>query len=220
MNRNSPLTAAPGGVDEDARVAAVARLNELFGLGRLSAERLSGTLEQVFAACSHADLEAALLGLPPLVRLTPASRRLTEPLVLRVPDGDLQLGSGWQLAAETTIGTGFGSARLDLACASWDAEQIDLRLETWGSIEVLVPAGVCVQMLGGSASIHLEPLSVPLPGGPVLRISTYGPTGAILVRHPGERDGGSLARWRRVRTRPAKLGSRTSGPAPPWQHRR
>ena len=90
--RNSPISAAPDGADEDARVAAVARLHDLFGRGRLSVERLSGTLEKVFAASSHADLEAALLGLPSLVSLTPAARRLTKPLVLRAPDGDLRLG--------------------------------------------------------------------------------------------------------------------------------
>jgi DUF1707 SHOCT-like domain len=206
VNRNSPVSAAPDGVDEDARGAAIARLHDLFGRGRLSVERFSGALEEVFAASSRADLEAALLGLPPLVRLTPPSRRLTKPLVLRAPDGDLRLGSGWQLAADTTIGTGFGAARLDLAAASWDAEQINLRLETWGSIEVLVRAGVSVQMVGGSANVQLEPLSVPVPGGPVLRISTYGPTGVILVRHPRERNGGSFTRWRRRGTKPAELG--------------
>jgi hypothetical protein len=68
----------------------------------LSLERFSGVLEQVFAAPSHADLEAAMLALPPLVRLTPASRQLAKPLVLRAADGGLQLGSGWQLAADTT----------------------------------------------------------------------------------------------------------------------
>jgi hypothetical protein len=205
VNRNSPVSAAPDGADEDARVAAVARLRDVFALGRLSLERFSEILELVFAASSHSDLEAALLGLPPLVRLTPPSRRLSKPLVLRVPDGDLRLGSGWQLAADTTIATGFGSARLDLASASWDAEQVDLRLETWGSIEVLVGAGVAVQVVGGSASVHLERLSAPLPGGPVVRVSAHGPTGVILIRHPCERSGGLSTRWRGRRAKRTKL---------------
>ena len=103
--------------------------------------------------------------LPPLVRLTPASRRLTKPLILQAADGGLQLGSGWQLAADTTISTGFGAARVDLTAASWDSCQINLHLETWGSIEVLVPEGVAVQMVGGSGDIHLESLSTPATGG-------------------------------------------------------
>ena len=138
-----------------------------------------------------------MLALPSLVRLTPASQRLDGPLVLHVPDSALELGSGWQLAADTAINTGFGVARLDLTAASWDAHQINLHLQTWGSIEVLVPKGVAVQMLGGSGSVQLESLSPPVPGGPVLRISTSGPTGVIRIRHRKKRNGSPFTRWRR-----------------------
>jgi hypothetical protein len=199
VNKHRPVPAPLDGVDEDARVAAIARLHDLFSGGGLSLERFSGVLEQVFAAPSYAELEAAMLPLPPLVRLTPASRRLAGPLVLRVPDSGLQLGSGWQLAVDTIIGTGFGAARLDLTAASWDAHQINLRLETWGSIEVLVPEGVAVQVVGGAGSVELESLSPPVPGGPLLRISTSGPTGVIRIRHPRERVGGPFTHWRRRR---------------------
>jgi hypothetical protein len=48
-------------------------------------------LEQVFAAVSHAELGAAMLALPPLVRLTLASLRPARPLVLHVPDNAVQL---------------------------------------------------------------------------------------------------------------------------------
>ncbi len=210
MNENSPGLAPLDGVDEDARVAAVSRLHDLISRGGLSLEDFSGILEQVFAAASHAELEAAMLTLPSLVRLTPASQRLARPLVLRVPDSALQLGSGWQLAAETAIGTGFGVARLDLAAASWDVPQINLHLETWGSIEVLVPEGVAVQMLGGSARVQLESLSAPVPGGPVLRISTSGPTGVIRIRHPKKGNGRPFTRWmRRHSRRPRSLGERS-----------
>jgi hypothetical protein len=162
---------------EDNRVAAITRLHDLFSAGELSHEYFSGVLEQVFGAPGQADLERAMLALPPLVRLTPSPLRLARPLVLQAADGDIQLGSGWQLATDTTIRTGFGAAQLDLTVASWDSLQINLRLETWGSIEVLLPEGVTVQMVGGSGSVHLESLSAPVPGGPVLRISTSGPAG-------------------------------------------
>jgi hypothetical protein len=207
VNENGPGLAALDAVDEEARVAAVSRLHDLIGAGGLSLEHFSGTLEQVFAAVSHAELEAAMLALPSLVRLTPASQRLAGPLVLHVPDSALQLGPGWQLAAETAIATGFGVARLDLSAASWDVDQINLHLQTWGSIEVLVPKGVAVQVLGGSGSVRLESLSPPVPGGPVLRISTSGPTGVIRVRHPQQRNGRPFTRWRRRRGRhPRSLG--------------
>lgn len=135
--------------------------------------------------------------LPPLVHLTPASLRLTRPLVLRVPAGGLQLGPGWQLAANTTIGSGAGVVWLDLTAVTWDAEQINLRLETWGSIRVVIPRGVTVQVLGGSASVQLESLAAPIPGGPLLRVSASGPTGVIRICHPKVPDRRPLGRWRR-----------------------
>ncbi len=209
MDNSSLVSAPPGGVDEDVRVAAVTRLHDLVGSGGLSLERYSGILGEVFAAASHAELEAAMLALPPLVQITPASRRLARPLTLQTADNALQLGSGWQLGADTSIGTGFGTARLDLTAASWDAHQINLSLQTWGSIEVLVPKGVAVQMLGGSGSVQLESLSAPIPGGPVLRISTSGPTGVIRIRHPKKPDDRPFMRWRgRHRSHPRSLGRR------------
>jgi len=194
-------TPTRGVLDENDRVEAVTRLHDLFSTGALSLDRFSELLEKVLTALDHADLEAAMLALPPLVRLTPSSRRLTKPLIVQTADAGLQLGSGWQLAADTTISTGFGRTRVDLTAASWDSCQINLHLETWGSIEVLVPHGVGVQMIGGSGHIHLETLSTPVAGGPVVRISTSGPTGAIRIRHPKERNDGLLTRWKRRRRR-------------------
>jgi len=195
VNKGFPI-AALDGVNEDDRDAAIARLHELFSTGELSLDRFSELLGKVFAAPGRADLEAAMSSLPPLVHLTPTSRRLTEPLMLRAADGGLQLGTGWQLATDTTISTGFGAARVDLTAASWDSCQINLRLETWGSIEVLVPEGVAVQIVGGSGHVHLDSLSAPATGGPVLRISTSGPTGVIRIRHPKERREGLFTRWK------------------------
>jgi hypothetical protein len=199
VNEGFPI-AALDGVDEDDRIAAIARLHDLFSTGELSLDRLSELLEKVLTAPDQADLEAAMMALPPLVRLTPTSRRLTKPLILQAADGRLQLGSGWQLAADTTISTGFGTARVDLTAASWDSCQINLHLETWGSIDVLVPEGVAVQWTGGSGHIHLESLSTPATGGPVLRISTSGPTGVVRIRHPKERNDGLFTRWKRRRS--------------------
>ena len=72
-----PIAAPLDGVNTDDRVAATARLHDLFATGVLSLERFYELLEKVFAAPGHADLEAAMSALPSLVRLTPTSRRLT-----------------------------------------------------------------------------------------------------------------------------------------------
>ncbi len=200
VNEGLPVAAAIDRIDEEDRVAATARLHDLFSTGELSLERFSELLEKVLAAPGHADLEAAMRELPPLVRLTPASRRLTKPLLLLAADGGLRLGSGWQLGADTTIRTGFGAALVDLTAASWDSCQINLHLETWGSIDVIVPEGVAVQMVGGSGHLRLESLSAPSIGGPVLRISTSGPTGVIRIHHPKEDHDGFFTRRKRRRS--------------------
>jgi hypothetical protein len=191
--------ASSDGIDERDQLSAIGRLNDLFVSGVLPVERFSLALEQVFGASTRADLETALVEMPPIVQLTPAGRRLTEPLKLSTPDGCLQLGSGWQLGTDTTVSTGFGSAQLDLTAASWDDQRVDLHLQTWGSIEVLVPRGAAVQLVGGSARARLEPLSSPVPGGPIVRISTAGPTGVVTIRHPRHPPDGRLVRRRRQR---------------------
>jgi hypothetical protein len=184
-------------VDEEDRAAAIGRLHQLVRAGSLSIERFSALLELVLRYEGHTDLEAAMSALPPLVRLTPASRRLAQPLVLRA-DGDLKLGSGWQLAADTTVSVAFGTAWLDLTAASWDANQINLRLETRAAaMEVIVPEGVVVQMVGGSGRVQLDSLSPPVPGGPILRISTSGLPGVIHIHHPNKPRTGRVTRWRR-----------------------
>ena len=61
-----PVSPSLDGVDEEDRVVAIDRLHELVRGGSLSLERFSAILEQVLAAVGHADLEAAMLALPPL----------------------------------------------------------------------------------------------------------------------------------------------------------
>jgi hypothetical protein len=182
---------------EDDRVAAIARLRDVFSDGMVTLERFVEVLEHICTASNHTDLREAMVTLPPLVRPTPPWLRLTRPLVLRTADDGLLFGPGWQLAIDTTVSTGLGAARLDLTTASWDAQNINLRLETWGSIDVLVPEGVAVQLVGGSRPVQLQSLSLPTPGGPVLRISTFGPTGVIRIRHPEACHARRFIRWRR-----------------------
>lgn len=193
-----PVPAPMNGMDGEDRATAVARLHDLFAGGEVSFDAFSEALDKLFDAPDHAGLAEVMLALPPLVRMTPAWLRLAKPLVLRAADGRLQLGPGWQLAGRTTVSTGPGAARLDLTAASWDAHQIDLRLETWGSIDVVVPAGVAVQVAGGSRPVQLRSVAPPVPGGPTVRVSTNGPAGVIRVCHPEAHDASRSVRWRRL----------------------
>jgi hypothetical protein len=199
--------APPDVTDGSDRAAAIARLHDVFTDGGISFERFSEVLDRLFAAPDHAGLEAAMVALPPLVAMTPAWRRLSLPLILRAADGRLPLGTGWQLAAHTTVSTGSGVARLDLTTATWDARRIHLRLETWGTIEVLVPEGAAVVRAGGTRPVALGPLAPAVPGGPVVGVSVEGPSGEIWIGHPASRHGTRNVRpvrpARRHRRRPS-----------------
>ena len=206
MTSELPVAVPHDGLDPAGQAAAIARIHDLYSGGDLSLDRLFETLEGAVAASGHAELEAVMSGLPPLVRLTPPSRRLHHPLVLRVADGRLRLGPGWQLAAHTTVATGFGAGRIDLTAATWDDLSVELALSTWGSIEVLVPHGVAVRVAGQLGRIRLDPLCPPVPGGPVLSVSVSGPAGSVRVRHPRPTVGGTRRRRRFRRDVTARPG--------------
>lgn len=196
MGDTAFLPGLTDGVDDGDRMRAVGRLQELAGSGQLSMDRFSTALEQVLAAQTHTELETAMAALPSLVRITPASRRLARPLKIDVGMGRLDLGAGWQLASETSVRTNSGRCRLDLTQASWDASEIDLEIQTvMGTIEVIVPDGVAVQMLSARGSVKLDSLAPPVPGAPVLRVAAIGNTGEIRIRNPTRRRRWRPRRW-------------------------
>ena len=182
---SGPLSSAAEGINDADRVAATARLQDLVAKGELSLERFSHAVEQVLAAGSQAELEAAMTGMPPVVRLTPSSRRLEQPLQVDTGMHPLKLGQGWQLASRTTITTGTGKCAVDLTAATWDSLAVDLHLKSGsGAIEVTVPKGVAVQMLAAKGDVRLEGLAPPLPGSPVLRVVAESSIGRIRFRPP------------------------------------
>lgn len=188
-------------VDDTDRVAAISRLHDLVAGGGLSLDRFSSGLEQVLAATSREELEAAMTVMPSLVRLTPGSRRLAQPLRVDAGIRRLDLGAGWQLASETSITTSTGKCGVDLTQASWDAREINLSLETaTGRIEVVIPEGVAVQVVSARGRVTLESLTPPVPGAPILRVTAAASTGRILIRHPRKP---RPRRWLRRRHRTA-----------------
>ena len=214
MSADRRVTKRGDAADEVSRAAALARARQLYSENAITLERFDWIVEQLHHARGHADLERAMETLPPIVVLTPRSRRLDRPLVLRVPNGDLRLGPGWQLASNTTVVTGWGRARLDLGAASWDEPRIELHLETWGSIELLVPRGVAVQIAGGCGGIRHDALAPALPAGPLLRVSRSGPGGLVRLRHPAPSGGGRLARLSPVRIVAGRGGASACRGAP------
>lgn len=204
MPELTPDTPTPEPISDSDRVAVIARLHDLVANGDFGMEQFSASLEQVLAADSENDLEAAVAGLPSIVRLTPSWRKLSQPVVLDAGIYRLELGAGWQLGVDTTVKTNTGKVRLDLTEATWDARDVRLHLQSGtGNMEVIVPPGVSVQVVSMTGRVTLNELAPPLPGGPVLRVDAATKTGKVRFTH--ERPAPRARRWGRKRAsrRPA-----------------
>ena len=180
----TPGLPSPEPISDTDRVAVIARLHDLVANGDFGVEQFSASLEQVLAADSESELEAAVAGFPSIVRLTPTWRRLSQPVVLDAGIHRLELGAGWQLGADTTVKTNTAKVRLDLTEATWDARHVQLHLQSGtGRMEVIVPSGVSVQVVSMTGRVALDELDPPLPGGPVLRVDASTKTGKIRFTH-------------------------------------
>jgi hypothetical protein len=96
----------------------------------------------------------------------------------------LRLAGRWQVARETHLSADLGSVRVDLTEAEFDDRVIDLHVYTgWGSITIIVPRGVAVQVIHhrGGVDSRLEP---PVPGLPLIRLDVTTNIGKVRLRHP------------------------------------
>ena len=185
-------------ISDRDRVAVIARLHDLVANGDLGLVRFSASLEQVLAADWENELEAAVAGLPSIVRLTPSWRKLAQPVVLDAGIHRLELGAAWQLGADTTVKTNTAKVRLDLTEATWDARDVQLHLQSGtGNMEVIVPRGVSIQVVSMTGRVTLEDLAPALPEGPVLRVEAATKTGKIRFTH--EHPVPRARRWGRKR---------------------
>ena len=193
-----PDLPSPQPISDRERVAVIARLHDLVANGDLGLVRFSASLEQVLAADWENELEAAVAGLPSIVRLTPSWRKLAQPVVLDAGIHRLELGAAWQLGADTTVKTNTAKVRLDLTEATWDARDVQLHLQSGtGNMEVIVPRGVSIQVVSMTGRVTLEDLAPALPEGPVLRVEAATKTGKIRFTH--EHPVPRARRWGRKR---------------------
>ena len=181
---------------DDAQQRATEFVKELYATGDIDAARLDAGVAGVLAARTDAELAEVVRSLPQPVALTSPERRLTKPLEIHSGIGRLRLAGRWQVARETHISADLGSVRLDLTEAEFDDHVVDLHVYTGcGSITIIVPAGVDVQVIRhrGGVDSRLEP---PVPGLPLIRLDVTTNIGRVHLRHPGQQG--------RKRRRPAK----------------
>jgi hypothetical protein len=173
------------GVSEDAQHRATEFLKGLYAAGRIDEDRLDSGVAELLAATSDAEVAEVVRALPPPVALTSPDRRLDRPLEIHSGMRRLRLAGRWQLARETHLSADLGSVRVDLTEAEFDDRVIDLHVYTgWGSITIIVPRGVAVQVIHhrGGVDSRLEP---PVPGLPLIRLDVTTNIGQVRLRHPG-----------------------------------
>jgi hypothetical protein len=177
-------------VREDARQRATEFVKELYAAGEIDADRLGTGVAGVLAARSEAEVVRSL---PAPVGLTSQERRLARPLEIHSGLGRLRLAGKWQIGSQTHISADLGSIRLDLTEAEFDDHVIDLHVYSgWGSITIIVPPGVGVQVIRhrGGVDSRLDP---PVPGLPLVRLDVTTNIGRVHLRHPGTQE--HARRW-------------------------
>jgi hypothetical protein len=172
-------------MSEDAQQRATEFLKELYAAGRIDEGRFDAGVAGLLAAGTDAELAEVVRSLPPPVALTSPDRRLDQPLEIHSGMRRLRLTGRWQVARETHVSADLGSVRIDLTEAEFDDRVTDLHVYTgWGSITIMVPRGVGVQVLRnhGGVDSRLEP---PVPGLPLVRLDATANIGKVRLRHPG-----------------------------------
>jgi hypothetical protein len=159
----------------------VARLRAAAGDGRLTLDEMEERVGEVYRARTAGDLVPLTADLPvPAAGALRATER-----VVGVFSGAKQKGH-WRPAATTEAVAVFGSCRLDLCDAIFEDREIDIRATAvFGSIEVLVPEGVHVDLGGfavlGSKSYRVR-TSTPAPGAPSIHVDARALAGSVTVR--------------------------------------
>ena len=172
-------------MSEDAQHRATEFLKGLYAAGRIDEDQLDSGVTELLAATSDAEVAEVVRALPPPVALTSPDRRLDQPLEIHSGMRRLRLAGRWQVARETHLSADLGSVRVDLTEAEFDDRVIDLHVYTgWGSITIIVPRGVAVQVIHhrGGVDSRLEP---PVPGLPLIRLDVTTNIGKVRLRHPG-----------------------------------
>ncbi len=163
--------------------------------GRLTLDEFSIRVDRALAARTRADLAAVTADLPSV-------RPAREPIRASVAVlSSLERTGFWRAGERSGAVAILGSCRLDLrgALISGPVTTIDATV-VMGSLEVIVPQGVEVELEGssfmGSQTVKLN-AGPPTTGAPVVRITGTTVMGSVTVRDSptlGERLGGAIDR--------------------------
>ena len=191
----SEALAVPIGDPDRERAADL--LQRACGEGRLTLEEFSVRVGAVWAADSAAELEKATSGLAPA---PPVGTGQVIEKITCVFGENKRLGR-WRLPRALRVVTVFGETELDLREAQTDAEVVEIKGRcVFGSVKVIVPEGVEVDLAGSAVFASRDVKLAPVPrvaGTPLVRINMNTYFGEVKVRSKGPNSGSALARWAR-----------------------
>jgi hypothetical protein len=162
------------------RDIALALLREASVDGRLTLEDLAERTERVHLARTRDDVAAATAGLAPALP-APTSEIERQRAVL----SSIERRGRWRLAPRNRFSAILGSIKLDIREAVLPGPEIEVEARAvLGSIVVIVPEGVLVELSGGGplSSQNLRVEGTPPEGAPVIRIRYRGALSSIEVR--------------------------------------
>lgn len=178
-------------IADSDREQTIAVLREHCVAGRLTLDELSGRIATVYEARMQADLDLITQDLPALGPLAarPALARsaLRQATRWTVACLSSETRKGrWRLEEQTSALAFMGSCVLDLRQVALDAPEVTITAITiMGSIEIIVPEGVEVDMSGfsfmGSKDCRTNDALVH-PGAPLIRVQAYSLMGSVMVR--------------------------------------
>jgi hypothetical protein len=157
--------------------------------GRLTLEEFDERVGAAHQARTHGELATLTGDLPSTRAIAPAEPETK----MRAVGSRLVRKGRWSLSRRMSFRSVFGTIHLDLRDATLPGAEVDLHVRNFfGTVTVIVPAGVDTQVLGGGlfASQVLEPgRTAPAPGAPVLRIHDSGSGGTLYVRSEPRKGG-------------------------------
>jgi uncharacterized protein DUF1707/cell wall-active antibiotic response 4TMS protein YvqF len=165
------------------REAAVTRLREAAGEGRLSVQELADRIDAAYAATTLAELEPLTSDLP---APAPAERGPRTSFVLGVLGGGDRRGR-WRVADRVTVVNVLGGADLDLRQALLAGPEVQITvLSLLGGSDITVPEGVHVELSGfallGGNDLRVDPTHPePPPGAPTVHVRAYSILGGTDV---------------------------------------
>jgi hypothetical protein len=161
------------------RDIALALLREAAVDGRLTIEDLAARAELVHAARTRDDVAAATAGLASAVVVEQAEQRHRAVL------GSVVRNGRWTLAPRNRFAAVLGTVRLDLREAVLPGPTVEIdAVPVLGTVEILVPEGVHVEVTGSGGLFSSQQLRLPGPapaGAPVVRIRAGGALGTLRV---------------------------------------